>query len=224
MSRWRQSLPQRQREPVVTADDARPVASAQRTTAPALSPAETAERRLVAAARRGDRTALESLVSTHQAAVFGFLRSRLTEQADAEDLCQEAFLRWLSGRAANDSAPSLRPWLIGVARNLLREHVRRVKRRKEVGWTELCLRLDELSADEADQTFDAAMAHLPACLDALGQSARRALEMRYGGQCRLGEIGQRLRRSEGAVKLLMFRARQALRLCLESKMRAGGRE
>jgi RNA polymerase sigma-70 factor (ECF subfamily) len=34
---------------------------------------------------------------------------------------------------------------------------------------------------------------------------------------KLAEIGRRLRRSEGAVKLLMFRARQALKYCLASK-------
>ncbi len=118
----------------------------------------------------------------------------------------------------------LRPWLIGVARNLLHEHVRNLKRRKEVGWTELCLRLEELVADDADPRFDEAMEHLPACLDSLGRSARQALGMRYETHLRLCEIGQRLRRSEGAVKLLMFRARQALRLCLETKAGAGKSE
>jgi RNA polymerase sigma-70 factor (ECF subfamily) len=183
-----------------------------------------AERCLIAAAREGHRPALETIVADHQAAVYGYLRSRLLEPADAEDLCQEVFLRWYGGKAACEAGIRLRPWLIGVARNLLREHVRRVKRRKEVGWTELCLGLEELIGDASSEPFDEAMVHLPACLDALGQSARAALEMRYQAQRRLGEIGQKLRRSEGAVKLLMFRARQALRMCLESKIGAGSDE
>jgi RNA polymerase sigma-70 factor (ECF subfamily) len=42
--------------------------------------------------------------------------------------------------------------------------------------------------------------------------------MRYHSKLRLQEIGKRLCRSEGAIKLLMFRARQALRLCLDKKL------
>jgi DNA-directed RNA polymerase specialized sigma24 family protein len=34
---------------------------------------------------------------------------------------------------------------------------------------------------------------------------------------RLAAIGERLRRSEGAIKLLMFRARQALKNCINRK-------
>jgi RNA polymerase sigma-70 factor (ECF subfamily) len=54
----------------------------------------------------------------------------------------------------------------------------------------------------------------------LGQSARQALEMYYASRLRLAEIGQQLKRSEGAVKLLMFRARQALRRCLDTPQRS----
>jgi RNA polymerase sigma-70 factor (ECF subfamily) len=52
----------------------------------------------------------------------------------------------------------------------------------------------------------------------LGQNARDALEMHYRGRMRLAAIGERLRRSEGAIKLLMFRARQALKNCINSKV------
>ncbi len=34
------------------------------------------------------------------------------------------------------------------------------------------------------------------------------------------EIGDKLRRSEGAIKLLLFRARQALKFCLNGKLRS----
>jgi RNA polymerase sigma-70 factor (ECF subfamily) len=172
---------------------------------------------LVESTQRGDRAAFGVIVARHQGAIYGYLRSRLLEPADAEDLCQEAFLRCYQGQARFDSSVMLRPWLIGIARNLLREHVRRVKRRKEVGWTELCLQLEDL-IDEQDDRYDAVMARLPECLQSLGQSARQALDLRYQARLRLAEIGEQLRRSEGAVKLLMFRARQALKNCLDSKI------
>lgn len=169
--------------------------------------------------RKADRDALEAIVRRHQLAVYGYLRARLLQPADAEDLCQEVFLRCYAGKVKFDRTTKLRPWLIGVARNVLREHVRRQARSKEVAWTQLCLELDAL-AQEQPAGEHAAMEHLPGCLAALGQSAREALDMRYGASLRMADIGQRLRRSEGAVKLLIFRARQALRNCLDLRLRA----
>jgi RNA polymerase sigma-70 factor (ECF subfamily) len=167
--------------------------------------------------RRGQREAFEAIVARHQRAVYGYLRARLLEPADAEDLCQEVFLRCYSGQVKFDRALQLRPWLIGIGRNVLREHVRRKARTREVAWTEMCLELDSLAAEETAASATA-LEHLPRCLEELGQSARQALDMRYGASLRLAEIGERLHRSEGAVKLLVFRARQALRKCLDYRL------
>lgn len=187
--------------------------------APPVRPLPSAEEQLlIAAAHRGDRAAFQTIVERHQGAVYGYLRSRLFEPADAEDLTQEVFLRSYVGHTRFEGTIMIRPWLLGIARNLLREHARKVQRRKEVAWTELCLRLEEDLLDLETHTYDDVMAHLPTCLGGLGQSARQALDLRYQARLRLAEIGEKLHRSEGAVKLLMFRARQALKRCLDSKI------
>ena len=107
----------------------------------------------------------------------------LLEPADAEDLCQEVFLRCYLGRGRFDSSIQVRPWLIGIARNVLREHVRKMKRRKEVAWTELCLELDALISTE-NPRYDEVLAFLPECLESLGPSAGRRwkcdIRMLYG--------------------------------------------
>lgn len=179
-------------------------------------------RRLMEAAGRGDRDAFAAIVRENQAVVFAYLRARLIEPADAEDLCQEVFFRCYLGRADFERTAELRPWLIGIARNVLREHIRKSTRRREVAWTEVCLTLDELvaSPDAVCGTHDSdeAIEHLPGCLDSLGQSSRQAIDMYYADQLRLAEIGRRTERSEGAVKLIMYRARQALKNCLHRKM------
>lgn len=170
--------------------------------------------------RRGERAAFEAIVTRHQRAVYGYLRARLLEPADAEDLCQEVFLRCYNGQVKFDRTVQLRPWLIGIGRNVLREHVRREARSREVAWTAMCLELDHLASEETAAN-PTALEHLPRCLEALGQSARQALDLRYAAGLRLAEIGERLHRSEGAVKLLVFRARQALRKCLDLKLLQG---
>lgn len=174
------------------------------------------EAALLEAAQRGDKAAFAAIVQQHQGAIYGYFCARLIDGADAEDLCQEVFLRCYLGRDKFERAVAIRPWLIGIARNLLREHVRRKHRRREVAWTELCLELESMT--EIDDQGDEALAHLPGCLDSLGKSAREALQLKYHARMKLQEIGKRLCRSEGAVKLLMFRARQALKHCLDRKL------
>lgn len=177
-----------------------------------------AHRALVTASQRGDKKAFAVLVELYQNSVYGYLRARLAEPADAEDLCQEVFLRCYLGREKLARATAVGSWLIGIARNLLREHVRRQHRRREVGWTELCLALEQLVGEQHSESNDA-LNHLPKCLESLGQSAREAIDLRYRSQLRLAEIAQHLRRSEGAVKLLMHRSRQALKNCLDRRLR-----
>jgi RNA polymerase sigma-70 factor (ECF subfamily) len=180
------------------------------------------EQALIAKLRRGDRPAFTELVARYQNVVYGYLRARLIEPADAEDMCQEVFLRCYLGRDKFRRAAVVEAWLLGIARNVLHEHVRRLKRRREVAWTELCLELDRF-IDSAAPAENDAMVHLPVCLESLGKSAREALEMHYRANLKLTEIGTKLKRSEGAVKLLMYRARQALKHCLDGKLKQESR-
>ena len=180
---------------------------------PALS--NISDQTLIEQLRRGDRTAFAQVIERNQRSVYGYLRARLQQASDADDMMQEVFLRFYLSQARFDSTALIRPWLLGIARNLLREHVRDVKRRKEVAWTELCLELESvLPPDALWSDADDFIRYLPKCLEELGPSARQAVELHYRSQRKLAEIGHELRRSEGAVKLLMHRARQALKDCL----------
>jgi RNA polymerase sigma-70 factor (ECF subfamily) len=179
------------------------------------------EQELVRQVLAGDRAALEALVLRYQQAVYGFLRARMVPAGEAEDLTQEVFLRFYLTRERFDESQAILPWLIGIARNLLKEFARKSRRRRKVEWTELCLEIDSLTEHEDEwEQRDQVLKHLPGCLDELGPSARQAIQFHYTENLRLAEISQRLKRSEGAIKLLMFRARQALKHCLQGKQQA----
>lgn len=180
------------------------------------APPEPTDDILVHAAQAGDERAFEILIERHQRPVYGYFRARVLVANDAEDLCQEVFLRSFQMPATFEAPMMVRPWLMGIARNVLREHIRKLSRRKEVAWTSLCLDIDE-SHEPDDGLYDDVVGHLPGCIETLGGSARDALDMYYRCRMRLSQIGERLRRSEGAVKLLMYRARQALKQCLSRK-------
>jgi RNA polymerase sigma-70 factor, ECF subfamily len=158
-----------------------------------------------------------SVVRENQRLIYGYLRARILSVADVEDLCQEVFLRSYVGLEKLTRSTSVPGWLLGIARNVLREHSRKMSRRREVAWTELCLELDALVQSEHAMESDL-LQHLPACLDALGPSAREAIDLRYKTSLNMEALAKHFRRSEGAVKLLMHRARTALRNCLERKL------
>lgn len=176
---------------------------------------------LLEAAWRGERDAFTTIVEMHGRFIHAFLRARLTCRADADDLAQEVFVRVVSRRAVPRAGEGLRlrGWLAGIARNVLREHVRRARRRPETAWTRLCLEAEEriARAADVDDGLDCALAGLPACLDGLGPSAREAIDLYYHDDLRMAQIATRFRRSEGAVKLLVHRAREAVRKCLVAR-------
>src|SRR5580704_14055335 len=145
---------------------------------------------------RAGRLTLETIILEHQGAIHGYLRSRLSQPADAEDLTQEVFLRWYLNQQRYDPSQKLRPWLIGIARNVLLEHLKRLQNRKEVAWTELCLQLEQLiDFNDDDGRYVQVLPHLPGCLDELGPSARQALALRYQSDLSLAQIAEQLRRS-----------------------------
>lgn len=186
-------------------------------------PAAEEDALLIEAMQRNDREAFGTFIQRQQGFVFGYLRSRLADPTDADDLCQEVFLRCLDGKVRFRGDVPVRPWLLGVARNVLREHIRRSRRRKEVEWTELCLELDSLTQDDPSD-YRTVHAWLNTCIDSLGQSAHDALKMHYFARLKMAQIAEKMRRSEGAVKLLVFRARQALKECVTRKSRIASHE
>ena len=62
---------------------------------------------LVQASQKGDHKAFATLIELYQNTIYGFLRARLSQPSDAEDLCQEVFLRCYLGRRNSTARPRL---------------------------------------------------------------------------------------------------------------------
>jgi RNA polymerase sigma factor (sigma-70 family) len=79
---------------------------------------------LIERSARGRPDAFVEVVSRHEVAVHGFL-ARRAGPGVAADLLGEVWLRAFAGRGGYDPAyPDARPWLFGIARNVLRSHWR----------------------------------------------------------------------------------------------------
>ena len=91
----------------------------------------TEEATLVRRCLRGDADAVATLVERYQGVVFGLCFRLLSHRQDAEDVCQEVFLRVFRSLRRWDSKRPLKPWILGIAVNRCRTWVVQRARRPE---------------------------------------------------------------------------------------------
>src|SRR5215475_2780330 len=85
---------------------------------------------LVARLRAGDRAAVEQVYLAHHAAIRGFARRLVGDASSAEDIVHVAFVALPRAIRRFRGDGSLRAFLIGVAANHSRRHVRSATRRR----------------------------------------------------------------------------------------------
>jgi RNA polymerase sigma-70 factor (ECF subfamily) len=101
---------------------------------PEAGDADLSDAALVAACAAGDSAALAALFDRHGAAVHRFV-ARLAGVDDhaVDDLVQDVFLQAFCGARGFRGGSAVRTWLLGIAVNLARHHVRSDARSKSRG-------------------------------------------------------------------------------------------
>jgi RNA polymerase sigma-70 factor, ECF subfamily len=170
---------------------------------------ETDERLLIEAAQR-DPLRFAELYESNFERVYAFVAYRVRHREEAQDLTAEIFHQALASiqRFEWQGKPFV-AWLLGIAAKVLADRWERLGRRQEV------------PADEIEEAGIEALSEQRAMLfqlvDALPADQRQVILRRFVDQRSVREIAQELRRSEGAVKQLQFRALQTLRGHMRSK-------
>jgi RNA polymerase sigma-70 factor (ECF subfamily) len=124
------------------------------------------DHRLLERLRAGDRAAFTELVRAHRADVFRFVRGRMSSDADAEDVTQQAFVNALRAIARFRGDSGLRTWLHRIALNLAMNHARDARHGRAVSLDEVeiitnALSTGRLSARESKKRLAAAVRELP---------------------------------------------------------------
>jgi RNA polymerase sigma-70 factor (ECF subfamily) len=171
------------------------------------------DRSAVEAARRDPR-AFEALYRKYVAQVYNFALYELRDANAAEDLTAQVFLRALDGlpRFREQGEPpdsSFRVWLFQICRNTLANERRRVRRHPEAS---LDLALEVPSTDDV-QAVALDREQLARAWQHIGElpaERRQALVLRFVEEMSTREIGEVLGRSEGATRVLIHRALQAV--------------
>jgi RNA polymerase sigma-70 factor, ECF subfamily len=85
---------------------------------------------LVARLRRADASAVAEVYDRHAEAVFGFARRLVGDEAAAEDLVHEVFVTLPKAIQRYEGTAALRTFLLSIAVNHSRHHVRAAARRR----------------------------------------------------------------------------------------------
>jgi len=173
--------------------------------------------------RKGDKVACNECVEMHYDSLLRLALRIVSERMEAEDIVQEAFMRAFTSIHDFDGRSRLGTWLFRITYNTALMHLRKTK--------PLSVSVDDSLAEEGEkvpeQLFDwcclpendflrsEALVQVGEAVESLPESLREVFIMREYEGASTNDVAESLNLSEGAVKVRLHRARQALREHLE---------
>jgi RNA polymerase sigma-70 factor, ECF subfamily len=163
------------------------------------------------------------LVAQQHQQLRSFVRTLGVAPDWVDDLAQEVFLVAWRERDSFDSQRDIGKWLRGIARNLVRNELRKDQRRQRIlhaGLTELLVRPLEGEADAADWQ-QCRMPALRDCVEQLAPKSRQIVAGRYGDGWKAPDMADHLDMTAAAVRQALMRIREQLKQCIELRLAEG---
>ena len=182
---------------------------------------------LMLRAKAGDEGAFTELVAAYQDRIVGIFCHLLGNQEAAEDLAQEVFLRIYRSRDKYEPKAKFSTWLFRIANNLASNTRRNKGRRREVALNPqdsgpLGMRPEEQLLMEKSGMMPSrqiglkeTQAVVRQALETLNERQQMAVLLHKFEGMSYADIGAAMKLSEAAVKSLLSRARENLRVQLE---------
>ncbi|MGA9964394.1 MAG: sigma-70 family RNA polymerase sigma factor [Terriglobales bacterium] len=175
--------------------------------------------------KAGDESAFDYLVQKYRRPMLSFMYRMAHNTAVAEDLAQEVFLRVYRSRENYEASAKFTTWIYRIASNLAVNHARDTRHQRP----ENTVSLDDpdqetgLTMDVPDNSLTAEenlvrrerLAAIRQRVQALPERQRIAVIMHKYQQMDYHQIAEVLKLSESAIKSLLFRAYETLRVQLK---------
>jgi RNA polymerase sigma-70 factor, ECF subfamily len=162
----------------------------------------------VARAKQGDHAAMRFLYLRYSGNVYGYARSIVRNDHDAEDVVQQVFTRLMTAiRSYEQRSVPFSAWLLRITHNMAIDYVRR---------RTPCVDEPERPVAEERPQFEPHHLRgvLQDALTELPEVQREIIVLRHLGGYSPGEIADRLGRSENSVHGLHHRGRRTLQRAL----------
>ncbi|MFH1724945.1 MAG: RNA polymerase sigma factor [Elusimicrobiota bacterium] len=168
---------------------------------------------LVRACLARDASGFQRLLERYRDRIFSFVLRLVRNQADAEDLSQETFLKAFRHLASYDPSRPFITWLFRIAHNTVIDF----KRRRRVEVVSLDDEDDPLRLEDGAKPVEEAVeARLEAALAdrllaGLPPIYKEALLLRHKEGMEVAEIARVIQAPAGTVKARLFRAREMMK-------------
>ena len=167
--------------------------------------------------RGGDVAAYGQIVRSYQNEIWRVTAFALGSSNATEDLVQQAFVVAYQRLHRYQRGRDFGAWLRGIARNLVRDQVRK-KAREDVRMRRYLHHLEARAVADADDREERLRAALQACRDELSEAAREALALRYDEGCDFAAVAAAIGRTVAGARQLLQRARLQLRHCIDGRL------
>jgi RNA polymerase sigma-70 factor (ECF subfamily) len=168
--------------------------------------------------RHGDTQCFTLLLERHRTPVIRFLYRIVQNQAIAEELAQEVFLRVYKSRASYEPSAKFTTWLFRIATHLALNWLRDCKREKNSESIDLgtdeggCRQVpDRKPTVEEKLLREARFQEVRGAISSLPGKQRAAVVMHKYEELEYSQIASALGCTDSAVKSLLFRAYESLR-------------
>jgi RNA polymerase sigma-70 factor (ECF subfamily) len=165
----------------------------------------------------GDPLALAALYDEHAAALLAFARRLVGDASAAEDLVHEVFLTAPKALARFNHEASLRTYLISIAINHARHHLRAAARRRSASERLAREPLGGVASPEEALGRESLARALHLALDELPMEQRVAFVLCEAEERTSREVSEIVGAPEATVRTRLFHAKRKLRESLEAR-------
>ena len=172
-----------------------------------------ADERLLIEAAQEDPARFAELYELHFERVYAYVVRRVGDRAETEDLTSEVFHHALSNLQRFEwRGIPFAAWLFRIAANLISDRWQRKSRENIADEPE---QIESAPARNAEFEEVERKATLFRLVGSLPAEQRRVVVLRFVEQKSIKEVAREIRKTEGAVRQLQFRALSALRARME---------
>jgi len=167
--------------------------------------------------RQGDPSSFGLLLERHRGPVIHFFYRMVQNQAVAEELAQEVFLRVYRSRESYEPTAKFTTWLFRIATHLGLNWIRDGRNERRQGSLDddgdgAARQVPDRARNvEQELVYQARLGEVRQAIENLPSKQRAAVLMHKYQELEYAQIADVLRCSESAVKSLLFRAYEALR-------------
>jgi len=159
-----------------------------------------------------------ALVEEHQASLRVFVRSLGVEPDWVDDLAQDAFVVAYRELASFDPGRDFGKWLRGIARNLVRNELRKQGRHRRILHEGLAAHLVELGESETEERFDAGqVSALRDCVEGLPTKSRELVHSRYYEGWNASVLADKFEMKAATIRQTLLRIRRQLHQCINKR-------